>query len=424
MSSKRSRRIDTAIKESLEQRYRRERRFHLLGKFTMGLTVAFLAALLGAIVIRGGGAFMQTTIRLPVTFAEEAIPLDNPSQGNWTKIVRDAVRSRFPDASESWQQRQLAQLISRHADQQVRDAYYDDPTLRGRTLDMKLLATANVDLFYKGRISRDVPESERRISDFQITVLDQFRSQGRIGTTFNTLLFMDADSRTPERAGVLGSLVGSILTVMVCLFVSLPLGVMAAVYLEEFAKKSRVSDWVEININNLAAVPSIIFGLLGLALFLNWLSLPRSAPLVGGLTLAMMILPTIIISTRAALRAVPPSIRDGARALGASPVQVVAHHVLPLALPGIMTGTILGIARALGETAPLLMIGMVAFIADVPTSITDPATAMPVQIYLWADSPEAAFVDRTSACILILLAILVSLNATAAWIRKRFERKW
>lgn len=417
--SKKSRTIDAAIRESLAPRYRAEQRFKRFGLAALGVTVACLAFLLIAIIARGTGAMSQTTVRLPVTF-----PAAAGAEINGAALVKESLRSLFPNAKEPWQQRQLGQIVSRHAAYQVEAAYRKNPNYAGRTVDVEVLASANADLFRKGRISSALPESERRFSDFQIDVFDALSAQHRVSARFSTLLFTEADSRAPERAGVLGSIVGSLLTVVICLLASLPLGVMAAIYLEEFAKKTRLADWVEVNINNLAAVPSIIFGLLGLALFLNWLALPRSAALVGGLTLSMMILPTIIISTRAALRAIPPSIRDGARALGASPMQVVAHHVLPLALPGIMTGTILGIARALGETAPLLMIGMVAFVADIPASFTDPATAMPVQIYLWADSPEAGFVDRTAACILILLVILVTLNLTAAWIRKRFERKW
>ena len=241
---------------------------------------------------------------------------------------------------------------------------------------------------------------------------------------FNATFFSTGDSREPEQAGILGAAVGSLFTLIVTLLLSFPIGVLAAVYLEEFAPKNRWTDLVEVNINNLAAVPSIIFGLLGLAVFLNFFGLPRSAPLVGGMVLALMTLPTIIIAARAALKAVPPSIREAALGIGASKLQVMTHHVLPLAMPGILTGTIIGMAQALGETAPLLMIGMVAFIVDIPGGFTDPATVLPVQIYIWADSPERAFVAKTSAAIMVLLGFLICMNALAIWLRKRFERRW
>ena len=247
---------------------------------------------------------------------------------------------------------------------------------------------------------------------------------GEITTPFNWAFFTRGDSRSPEYAGVLGAMMGSALTLLVTLALSLPLAVAAAIYLEEFAPDNRWTYLIEININNLAAVPSIIYGLLGLAVFLNFLGLPRSAPLVGGIVLALMTLPVIIIAARAAIAAVPPSIREAARGIGASDIQVVLHHVLPLALPGILTGTIIGMARALGETAPLLMIGMVAFIVDVPHGVSDPSTVLPVQIYLWARSPERAFVERTSGAIIVLLGFLLVMNAAAVILRKRFERRW
>jgi phosphate transport system permease protein len=269
-----------------------------------------------------------------------------------------------------------------------------------------------------------VPEADRRLSDRQLDWLEALAARGRLRTNFNADFFERGDSREPELAGIRGALVGSALTLVVTLLIAFPLGVSAAVYLEEFAPRSRLTRLIEVNINNLAAVPSIVFGLLGLAVFLNFFDLPRSAPLVGGLTLALMTLPTIIIAGRSAIAAVPPSIRDGARGVGASPLQVVGHHVLPLAMPGILTGTIIGMARALGETAPLLMIGMVAFIVDVPGGIRDAATALPVQIFLWADSPERGFVEKTSGAILVLLAFLIAMNALAIGLRQRFERRW
>jgi phosphate transport system permease protein len=262
------------------------------------------------------------------------------------------------------------------------------------------------------------------VSNAELAWYDKLDNADRVETRFNTDFFVNADSREPEEAGILGAVTGSLLTLLITLLLSFPVGVMAAIYLEEFAPKNRWTDLIEVNINNLAAVPSIVFGLLGLAMFLNFFGFPRSAPLVGGMVLALMTLPTIIIAARSALKAVPPSIREAALGLGASPLQVVTHHVLPLAMPGILTGTIIGMAQALGETAPLLMIGMIAFIVDIPSGFTDPATVLPVQIYLWADSPERAFVERTSAAIMVLLAFLIFMNFIAVLLRRKFERRW
>jgi phosphate transport system permease protein len=285
-------------------------------------------------------------------------------------------------------------------------------------------ASDDVDMLVKGHIKRDVPETERRLRDVQMTWLDALEAEGRLSLKFNTAFFTSGDSREPELAGIWGALMGSILTLSVTLALSFPIGVATAVYLEEFAPRNKWSDLIEVNINNLAAVPSIVFGLLGLAVFINFMSFPRSAPLVGGLVLTLMTLPTIIIASRSALRAVPPSIREAALGVGASKMQTVFFHVLPLALPGMLTGTIIGMAQALGETAPLLMIGMVAFIVDVPSSIFEPATVLPVQIFLWADSPERAFIERTSAAIMVLLGFLIAMNALAVILRKKLERRW
>jgi phosphate transport system permease protein len=273
-------------------------------------------------------------------------------------------------------------------------------------------------------VTYDTPESSRMVSDRRVTFLDALQHQGKVEKAFNWLFFTAGDSREPELAGIRGAVVGSVLTLLVTLGLCLPIGVLAAIYLEEFAPKNRLTDFIEININNLAAVPSIVFGLLGLAVFLNFFGMPRSAPLVGGLVLALLVLPTIIIASRAALKAVPPSIREGALGVGASKQQAIFHHVLPLAVPGIMTGSIIGMAHALGETAPLLMIGMVAFIVDVPQAVTEAATVMPVQIYLWSDLPEPAFQYKTAAAITVLLLILFAMNGTAIWLRKKFERRW
>lgn len=279
-------------------------------------------------------------------------------------------------------------------------------------------------MFMKGKIDGSKPQSERRLNDKQISWINSLIEADKVEKRFNTVLFTAGDSREPELAGILGAVKGSLLTLLITLALSFPIGVAAAVYLEEFAPANKWTDMIEININNLAAVPSIIFGLLGLAIFINFFGLPRSTPVVGGLVLTLMTLPTIIIAGRASLKSVPPSIREAALGVGASKLQTITHHVLPLALPGMLTGTIIGMAQALGETAPLLMIGMVAFIVDVPSSITDPATALPVQIFLWSDSPERAFTERTSAAIMVLLTFLIFMNATAVVLRKKFEIKW
>jgi len=285
-------------------------------------------------------------------------------------------------------------------------------------------ASDDVDLFLKGSVDRTVSEDNRRISDMEISWIDSLSEAGGTRSYFNTKFFTNGDSREPELAGILSALMGSILTLLVCFIVSFPVAILAAIYLEEFAPKNKLSAFIEVNINNLAAVPSIVFGLLGLAVLLNVFGLPRSTPLVGGLVLSLMTLPTIIIAARAALRAVPPSIREAALGMGASPIQATFHHVAPLALPGMLTGTIVGMAQALGETAPLLMIGMVAFIADVPSSIVEPAAALPVQIFLWADASERAFVEKTSAAIIVLLVFLVTMNLLAIYLRKKFEKRF
>jgi phosphate transport system permease protein len=271
-------------------------------------------------------------------------------------------------------------------------------------------------------VTYETPEGNRKVSDQEIAFLEQLRP--KVERSFNWRFLTAGDSRDPELAGIRGALVGTALTLTITLLLCLPIGVMAAIYLEEFAPKNRITDAIEVNINNLAAVPSIVFGLLGLAVFLNFFGMPRSAPLVGGITLALLVLPTIIIASRAALKAVPPSIKEAALGVGASKQQAIFHHVLPLAMPGIMTGTIIGMAHALGETAPLLMIGMIAFIVDVPHGFTDAATVLPVQIYLWSDLPEAAFKAKTAAAIIVLLMFLFVMNGAAIWLRKKFERRW
>ncbi|WP_156927268.1 phosphate ABC transporter permease PstA [Azospirillum halopraeferens] len=414
----------------LRARYAAEQRFKAYGIAAVAAAAVMLVVLLGTIVGQGYTAFWQTQIRLEIHFDPAEIDPQGTrdrsvlATANTMKLVRDSLAAQFPDITERAERRALYDIMSSGAPFQLTRMLLDDPSLIGTTRSVWLTASDDVDQFIKGYISRDVPESARRVSDLQIRAVDALASRNAVEKQFNTVLFTGGDSREPELAGIGGAIVGSFLTLLVTLALSVPIGVAAAIYLEEFAPKNRWTDLIEVNINNLAAVPSIVFGLLGLAVFLSVFGMPRSAPVVGGLVLALMTLPTIIIASRAALKAVPPSIREAALGVGASRLQAVLHHVLPLAMPGILTGTIIGMAQALGETAPLLMIGMVAFIVDIPGGFTDSATVLPVQIFMWADSPERAFLERTSAAIMILLGFLIAMNAVAVLLRKKFERRW
>lgn len=423
-----------AMQSRLRRRYRAERAFRAIGLTAIGLALAALVLLLASILANGWSAFVRTQIRLDVTLDPGlvALPPDADAAArelalraaDWAQPLREALLREFPEVSERAQVRELTGLLSSAASLDLADRVARDPALLGRSFPLWLPADDEVDLVVKGSVPRELPEGARRLSADQLGWLAQLEAKGQVRRGFNTAFLTSGDSREPEQAGILGALVGSLLTLVVTLAISLPLGVAAAIYLEEFAPRNRWTDLIEVNINNLAAVPSIVFGLLGLSVFLGFFGLPRSAPLVGGLTLALMTLPTLIIAGRAAIKAVPDGVREAARGLGASPLQVMAHHVLPLALPGILTGTILGMARALGETAPLLMIGMVAFVVDVPAGFRDAATALPVQIFLWADSPERGFVEKTSGAILVLLVFLIAMNGLAIGLRQRFERRW
>lgn len=407
------------IEAGLARRYRAERRFKMYGIAATTVAMGFLVIMLVAIFVRGVGAFQQTQIS-QVIFIDPELAKEN----DWQGMVKASLREAFPDVEDRKSKQRLYGLMSNGAGYDVQNRVRENAALVGQKIQMWLPASDDLDVVMKSGVDRTQPESERRISDQELAWLDKLTADGVIELQFNTRFFTAGDSREPELAGILGAVKGSFLTLMVCLLLSFPLGVMAAIYLEEFAPKNKWTDIIEVNINNLAAVPSIVFGLLGLAMFLSFFGLPRSASLVGGMVLALMTLPTIIIASRLALRAVPPSIREAALAVGASRLQTVLDHVLPLALPGMLTGAIIGMARALGETAPLLMIGMVAFIVDVPAGIMDPATALPVQIYLWADSPERAFTERTAAAIIVLLVFLVVMNVAAVILRKKFEQRW
>lgn len=418
------------VAASLKRRHAAERRFRLYGVSAVTFALACLGLLFFTVVSKGYTAFEQTYVQLPIHFAAAEIdPEQTGDPAIWAKadyqgMVKRTLRGAFPEVKKRRDKKNLYKLVSSGAAYELLAMVQENPSLIGMNKEVWLTADDDVDMLMKGHISRDVPENERRISDKEMKWIDTLIVDGRIEKRFNTTFFSAGDSREPELAGVWGAAVGSFFTLLVTLVLAFPIGVAAAIYLEEFAPKNRWTQLIEVNINNLAAVPSIVFGLLGLAVFLNFIGMPRSAPLVGGVVLALMTLPTIIIAARAAMKSVPPSIREAAMGLGASRNQVVFHHVLPLAMPGVLTGTIIGMAQALGETAPLLMIGMVAFIVDIPADFTDPSTVLPVQIYLWADSPERAFAERTSAAIMVLLGFLICMNLAAVWLRKKFERRW
>jgi phosphate transport system permease protein len=389
-----------------------------------------LLLLFYVIVSKGYTAFEQTYLKIDVSYATGEIdPAGTRNRADleaadYQAVLHAALREMFPDATERPQLRKLYGMLSTSAAATLRERVLAHPSVIGTRESVWLLAHHPIDMVMKGQVDRAAPEDQRTVDDKVLGWIDRLAYEHRVERRFNTRFFTNGDSREPEQAGVFGAIVGSLFTLAVTLVLSFPIGVAAAVYLEEFAPKNRLTDLIEVNINNLAAVPSIVFGLLGLAMFIQFFGLPRSAPLVGGLVLTLMTLPTIIIASRAALKAVPPSIRQAALGMGASPVQTVLHHVLPLATPGMLTGAIIGMARALGESAPLLMIGMVAFIVDVPKSLTDAATVLPVQVFLWATSPERAFVERTSGAIMVLLVFLLVMNAAAVYLRSRFERRW
>ena len=415
------------VEAGLPRRRRKEFTFKMLGMLATAAGILFLGVFFASLIGEGASAFKQTYLQLDIELSEDVLAPGGEldlTYADFDGLVRTALRRELPDVSGRQERRELYRIVSIGASYQVRDLVAGNPDLLGTTQTLWVPASSNVDMLIKGNIDANVEEALRPVSDKQIAWVEALQEAGRLETRVNTALFTNGDSREPELAGIKGAVMGSLYMLLVTMMLSFPIGVAAAIYLEEFAPRNRWSDLIEVNINNLAAVPSIVFGLLGLAVFINWAALPRSAPLVGGLVLTLLTLPVIIIASRAAIKAVPPSIREAALGLGASQTQVVFHHVLPLAMPGMLTGAIIGMSRALGESAPLLMIGMVAFIVDVPGSLTDPATALPVQIYLWADSPERAFAERTSAAIIVLLGFLLVMNLTAVILRKRMERKW
>ena len=419
------------IAAGLKKRRAASRRLRIYGIAAILTAIGFLFILLTTIISNGYTALQQTEIAVSIEVpAEEiidgsgAIDIEKSRNFNWGGLVKRSFRQNFPEVTGMLDQRSLGELLSANAGFDLRMQIEKTGIPEAGTKIYWVKASDDVDMLMKGRTDRTIDEKMRRIKNNQLVWFDKIVADGSIRLAFNSTFFTAADSREPESAGVLGAVVGSAMALVVTVMLALPLAVMAAVYLEYFAPPGRLTDFIEVNVNNLAAVPSIVFGLLGLAVFLGFFGMPRSAPLVGGMVLALMTLPTIIIATRASIRAVPTSIRDAALGLGASPMQTALDHVLPLAAPGILTGTIIGIAQALGETAPLIMIGMVAFIVDVPTSFTDPATALPVQIFIWSDSAERAFYERSSLAIMVLLLFLISMNLTAVLLRRKFEKKW
>ncbi|ASK36578.1 phosphate ABC transporter permease PstA [Alloalcanivorax mobilis] len=415
------------VRKSLARRYRAEKRFRFYGVLSICIGLLALLILFTDIIGKGHSAFFEHYIKLEVTFDRDTLGVDNASDkeqldyANFDGIVKQALQARFANVQDRQQRRELNELVSVGSAYQLRDQLVEHPGWLGQSHSLWLLADDDADLFLK---AGERGRADSRLTEQQQQWLAELERDGDTERRFNASFFTHGDSREPEMAGIWGAVVGSFLTMLVTLCLSFPIGVAAAIYLEEFAPRNRFTDFIEVNINNLAAVPSIIFGLLGLAIFLNVFGMPRSVPVLGAVVLTLMTLPTIIISSRAAIKTVPPSIREAALGLGASRMQVVLHHVLPLAMPGMLTGAIIGMAQALGETAPLLLIGMVAFIVDVPGGPLDPATVLPVQIYLWADSPEQAFVAMTSAAIMVLLAFLITMNTLAVILRKRLERRW
>lgn len=435
------------VERGLARRKRNEALFRGIGLGAILIGITLVAVLFGSILAKGIPGFTQATMHLAVTFDPEIInvpekPVKQADQTevefgqeilawqrrlvfvNWNKVVQDAIAKVVPAAADN--ARDAVAMVASGERVRLRDMVADNPLLIGQTVRVSLAASADVDVWLKGNIDRTLPQSMQQLSEAQQQWADQLHDSGVITMDFSTVLFTNVDSRSsPATAGLLGAMVGSIMMMMIVMFCAVPVGVMAAVYLEEFAPKNRITDLIEVNINNLAAVPSIVFGLLGAAIFVNVLGLPLSAPLVGGLVLSLMTLPTVIIASRASLRAVPPSIRQAALGVGASPTQAMFHHTLPLAVPGMLTGAIIGVAQALGETAPLLLIGMSAFVPNVPTTPMEQSTALPVQIYLWQGNEMRNFFEpRTASAILILLAVMILMNAFAIFLRHRFERRW
>jgi phosphate transport system permease protein len=423
------------------RRNRAEARFRAYGMAAVSVGILALILLLISILSNGLSAFQQTYLKFPVTLSAER--LDPEGNRDPAEMARVTTFGYLPILAEAFAShveslgiehevglRELADMISEEAPAQVRAQVLRSPDLIGQTIELDVLAGGRIDGFFKGRVTMASAERDSNVTPEQLRLAQALEARGALETRFNWSFITapDASGQRPEAAGLGVAIIGSFYMMLVVLALALPIGVAASIYLEEFAPKNRFTDLIEVNISNLAAVPSIVYGILGLAVFINFAGLPQSAPVVGGLVLTLMTLPTIIIATRASLRAVPPSIRQAALGLGASKMQSVFHHVLPLAAPGILTGTIIGLAQALGETAPLLLIGMVAFVREFPAAppegLFDPASALPVQVYNWTQRSDPAFVERASGAIIVLLIFLIIMNAIAVILRRRFERRW
>jgi phosphate transport system permease protein len=415
--------------ERLKKRHSAEKRFKFYGIASVTIAIIFVLILIQNIFSKGSSAFQKTVIKVDVFYDSELIELNN---GATLKEIYDAdfydltienLLKTYPSKNTD-EEDELLKLFSSDAEYEIKNAFLKNNQLIDKTITLEITASDDIDQLHKGNYPRDLPEDRRSITDNQLFIYDYFVENEIINKNFNNYFFTNGDSRDPELAGIGGALVGSFYSIIICLLIAFPIAVLASIYLEEFAPKNKITDFIEININNLAAVPSIVYGLLALQVLLATLHLPRSTPLVAGITLALMTLPRIIIPCRASLKAVPPSIREGALAVGASKFQSVFHHVVPLALPGTLSGTIIGLAQALGETAPLILIGMVAFVVDIPSTPIDPSASLPVQVYLWSESAERGFVEKTSATIMILLSFLIMMNFIAVYLRQKFEKRW
>jgi len=414
------------VQTRLKARHAQETRFRWYGRLAIVLALSFLAILLGRIVLQGYTTFIDYRMTVPVYVDPARVDKGDIAGANFDLLVAEAVLAKLGEKDDDVGETsgKVMELVSNDLGFQLLKQVRADPSIIGKTVTLKGPVRADASLYYKGEMKRATTEGDRKLDDRQLAWLDKLKKLGMVTSGFNVGFLTRSDSTEPEQAGVLGAVVGSALMLIVTAALAVPIGMLAACYLEEFAPKNRWTDLIEVNINNLAAVPSIVYGLLGLAVFINWLAVPRSSPLVGGLVMALMALPTVIIATRSSLKAVPPSIREAALGVGASKTQTVFHHVLPLAMPGVMTGAILSLAHALGETAPLLMIGMISFVPGVPAGFTAAATVLPVQVFIWENASERAFHERTAAAIMVLLVFMILMNLAAILLRRRFERRW
>ena len=416
--------IFSSSTKSRRSREHSEIRFRWFGKFAIGISLAFLFVMVGSILLKGKSAFVSSDIAITIDLGPDNVDKNNINETRFDALVKKSLRQTFPNVKSRKEKKKLYGLLSSDMGFELRDQILNDTSILGSEATLWFTASDDIDLLLKGAVDLSLDEDNRRISDLEVEWISLLKDTDNVRTKFNKKFFTNGDSREPELAGILSALMGSILTLSICFIVSFPIAILAAIYLEEFAPKNKISAFIEVNINNLAAVPSIVYGLLALQILLATIQLPRSTPLVAGITLALMTLPRIIIPCRASLKAVPPSIREGALAVGASKFQSVFHHVVPLALPGTLSGTIIGLAQALGETAPLILIGMVAFVVDIPSSPVDPSSSLPVQVYLWSESAERGFVEKTSATIMMLLSFLIVMNFIAVYLRQKFEKRW